>query len=111
MIDKKEEEEGVWRFFKLKEADNIIQWKRNMIIAMKSAYLYDWIDDIKVLLVEMFLNIMKAEDWIRTNIREYQQEIEDYNFKNIVLRSRIKKMCNEHVVQSIDTEDKSVKKI
>ena len=82
-----------------------------MITAIKSVYLYDWIDDIKVLLVDVFLNIMKTENWTKTNIREYQREIENYNFKNIVLRNRIKRMCNEHVVQSIDTEDKSVKEI
>ena len=78
---------------------------------MRSVYLYDWIDGIKVLLVDVSLNIMKAEDWTRTDIREYQWEIENYNLKNIALKNRIKKMCNEHVVQSIDTEDKSVKKI
>ena len=82
-----------------------------MITAMKSAYLYDWIDDIKVLFVDVSLNIMKTENWIRTNIQEYQRKIENYNFKNIVLRSKIKKMCNEHVVQSIDTKNKSIKKI
>ena len=90
MTDKKKEEKGVWRFFKLKETDNIIQWKRNMIIAMKSTYLYNWIDDIKVLFVEMFMNIMKAESWIKTNIREYQQKIENYNLKNIVLKTESK---------------------
>ena len=111
MTDKKEEEENVWRFSKLKEADNIIQWKRNMIIAMKSIYLYDWIDGIKILLVDVSLNIIKIEDWTKTNKREYQRKIENYNFKNIVLKNRIKKMCNEHVVQFINTEDKSVKKI
>ena len=78
---------------------------------MKSVYLYDWIDDIKVLLVEISLNIMKTESWTKTNIREYQQKIENYNFKNIVLKDGIKKMCNEHVVQFIDTESKSVKEI
>ena len=111
MADKKEEGEGVWRFSKLKGVDNIIQWKRNMIIVMKSAYLYDWIDGSKILPFEVPLITMKAEGWIRTDIREYQREIEDYNFKNIVLRSRIKKMCNEHVVQSIDTEGKTVKEV
>ena len=82
-----------------------------MITAMESVYLYDWIDGIKVLSVNVFLNTMKAEGWIRTNIREYQREIKNYNLKNIVLRDRIKRICNEHVVQSIDTEDKSVKEI
>ena len=82
-----------------------------MIIAIKSVYLYDWIDDIKILFVEMFLIIMKTEDWIKTDIREYQRKIENYNFKNIILKNRIKKMCNEHVVQFINTKGKSVKKI
>ena len=82
-----------------------------MIIVMKSIYLYDWIDDSEILSFEVSLIIIKAEDWIRINIREYQREIEDYNFKNIVLKSRIKKIYNEHVVQSIDTEGKTVKKI
>ena len=82
-----------------------------MIIAIESTYLYDWIDDIKVLPLDVSLNTMKIESWIKTDIREYQREIENYNLKNIALRNRIKKMCNEHVVQSIDTEDKSVKKI
>ena len=111
MADKKEEGEGVWRFPKLKGADNIIQWERNMITVMKSAYLYGWIDGSKILPPEVPLVTMKAEDWIRTDIREYQREIEDYNFKNIALRGRIKRMCNEHVVQSIDTEGKTVKEI
>ena len=57
------------------------------------------------------MNIVKIKSWIKTNIREYQREIENYNFKNIVLRDRIKEMYNEHVVQSIDIEDKSVKEI
>ena len=82
-----------------------------MIIVMKSVYLYDWIDNIKILFVDVSLNIMKAESWTKTNIREYQRKIENYNFKNIVLRNKIKKMCNEHIVQFIDTEDKSIKKI
>ena len=82
-----------------------------MITAMKSAYLYDWIDGTKVLPVDVSLNTMKAEGWTRTDIREYQREIEDYNLKNIALRDRIKRMCNEHVVQSIDTEDKSAKEV
>ena len=111
MADKKEEGEGVWRFPKLKGADNIIQWERNMITAMESAYLYGWIDGTKVLPVDVSLDTMKAEGWTRTNIREYQREIEDYNLKNIALRDRIKRMCNEHVVQSIDTEGKSVKEV
>ena len=80
-----------------------------MIIVMKSIYLYDWIDDSEILSFEVSLIIIKAEDWIRTNIREYQQKIEDYNFKNIVLRNKIKKMCNEHVVQLINIESKTIK--
>ena len=82
-----------------------------MITVMESAYLYGWIDDNKILPSEVPLIIMKAEGWIRTDIREYQREIEDYNLKNIVLKGRIKRMCNEHVVQSIDTEDKTVKEV
>ena len=111
MTDKKKEEKDIWRFSKFKETDNIIQWKRNMIIAMKSVYLYNWIDDIKVLFVDVSLNIMKIKSWIKINKKEYQRKIKNYNLKNIVLKSRIKKMCNEHVVQFIDIEDKSVKKI
>ena len=82
-----------------------------MIIAMKLIYLYDWIDGIKVLLVNVFLNIIKIESWTRTNKRKYQRKIENYNLKNIVLKSWIKKICNEHVVQFIDTKNKSVKKL
>ena len=82
-----------------------------MITAMKSVYLYDWIDGIKVLLVDVSLNIIKTENWIKTDIREYQREIENYNLKNIALKGKIKTMCNEHVVQFIDTKNKSVKKV
>ena len=65
---------------------------------MKSTYLYDWINNIKVLSVEMFMNIMKIQNWTRTDIREYQRKIMNYNLKNIILKDRIKEMCNEHVV-------------
>ena len=60
-----------------------------MIIAMKSIYLYNWIDDIKVLSVQMFMNIIKIENWIKINIREYQRIIKNYNLKIIALRDKI----------------------
>ena len=82
-----------------------------MIIVMKSTYLYNWIDDSKILPFEVSLITMKVENWIKTNVREYQQEIENYNLKNIALKDKIKKICNEHVVQSINTESKTIKEI